>query len=123
MARYSDLSRLRMCGAPAAANSDFGCVMRSCLRPARDERSSLPSSRIAIGIRRTVAAFKAHLVRPVRCRPFHEEFRIEADAAFRIGVELDHPSLDAIGIELWVDGAVQRIGEIDPPPVAADLHH
>src|SRR5260370_16986039 len=81
------------------------------------------SSRIAIRIRRTVAAFKAHLMRPVRRRPVDEEFGIEGNAAFRIGVELDHPSLDALGIELRIDGAVQRVCEIDAPSVAADLHH
>src|SRR5437763_1124643 len=54
------------------------------------------SSRIAIGVRRTVAALEAHLVRPVRRRPVHKESGIEADAAVRIGVELDHPSLDAV---------------------------
>ena len=59
----------------------------------------------------------------VRGRPLHKEFGIEGDAAVRIGVELDHPSFDAIGIELWIDGAVQRIGEIDAPAVAADLYH
>src|SRR5258708_1810823 len=103
-----------------------GCGARRlcpCLQPARDQWSGLVSSRIAIGIRRAVAAFKTHLVRPVRRRPVHEEFGIEGDAAFWIGVELDHPSLDAIGIELWIDGAVQRVGEIDATAVAADLHH
>src|SRR6266852_6605005 len=107
-----------------AGCSQFGSGYMQCwcLQPARDERSSLLWLRIAIGIRRTVAAFKPHLVRPVRRRPVHEEFRIEADPAFRIGVELDHPSLDAVGIELWIDRAVQRIGEIDPSSVAADLH-
>src|SRR5260370_31983303 len=85
--------------------------------------SGLASSRIAIGIRRAVAAFKTHLARPVRRRPVHKESGIESDAAFRIGVELDHPTLDAIGIELWIDGAVQRVGEIDATAVAADLHH
>src|SRR6266478_1314858 len=116
MCRYSDFAAPDVRRAP-------GCMLCSCLQPARDERSSLVSSRIAIGIRRTVAAFKAHLVRPVRRWPLHEEFRIEVNAASRIRVELDHPSLDAIGIELRIDRAVQRIGEIDAPSVAADLHH
>src|ERR1700704_4156364 len=58
------------------------------------------SSRIAIGVRRAVAALEAHLVWPVRRRPVHKELGIEGDAAFRIGVELDHPSCNAVGIEL-----------------------
>src|SRR5256885_7858994 len=115
MRRYSDLSRLRIC-AVRGMQPIWIWLHRVFVARAIDDPPIW--SRIAIGIRRTVAAFKPHLVRPVRRRPLHEEFRIEADAAFRIGVELDHPPLDAIGIELWVDGAVQRIGEIDPPPVA-----
>ena len=38
-------------------------------------------------------------------------------------VELHHPAVDAVGIELRVDGAVERVGEIDAPAVAADLDH
>src|SRR5258706_10814659 len=121
MRRYSCLSRLSdPCRAPDAADLD-PAASRVCGPRAMND-PPIPS-RIAIGIRRTVAAFEPHLVRPVRRRPLHEEFRIEADTAIRLGVELDHPSLDAVGIELRVDGAVQRIGEIDPPSVAADLHH
>src|ERR1700758_3361235 len=85
--------------------------------------SGLASSRIAIGIRRAVAALEAHLMRPVRRRPVYKESGIEREAALRIGVELDHPALDAIGIELRIDGAVQGIREIHTPAVAADLHH
>src|SRR5258705_5499105 len=91
MLRYSGLSRLPD---PCAARRMCSCLGRRAMN------DPPISSRIAIGIRRTVAAFEPHLVRPVRCRPVDEEFRIEADAAFRIGVELDHPSLDAVGIEL-----------------------
>ena len=32
--------------------------------------------------------------------PFHEEFRIEGDAALRLGVELDHPAVDPVPVEL-----------------------
>src|ERR1700730_15398685 len=98
----SDLWRLRKCSA---------CRLRSIpiwLRHAfvRRAMNGLALLRIAIRVRRTVAALEAHLVRPVRCRPVHKEFGIEGDAAFRIGVELDHPSLDAIRIELRIDRAV-----------------
>ena len=34
-----------------------------------------------------------------------------------------HPGADAVGIELVVPGAVQRVGEVDPPPVPAHLDH
>src|SRR5712671_7364289 len=120
MRRYSDLSRLPMI---CAARMQPIWIRLHPVFVARAMNDPPISSRIAIGIRRTVAAFEPYLVRPVRRRPIHEEFRIEADAAVRLGVELDHPSLDAVGIELRVDGAVQRVGEINPPSVAADLHH
>src|SRR5262245_36624303 len=80
-------------------------------------------SRIAVGVRRAVAALKPHLVRAVRGRPLDQELRIESDATVRAGVELHHPALDAVGVELRVDGAVERVREVDATPVAADLHH
>src|SRR5262245_42306909 len=80
-------------------------------------------SRIAIRSHGAVAALEPHLVGAVRSQPLDEELRIEGDAAGRIGVELHHPALDAVRIELRVDGAVERVGEIDALAVAADLHH
>ena len=62
-------------------------------------------------------------MRALSLRPVDKEFRIESDAAARLGVELDHPAVDPVGVELRVDGAVKRIGEIDPPPVAAYFDH
>src|ERR1043166_654367 len=59
----------------------------------------------------------------MRGRPLHEELGIERDAAARLGIELHHPTIDSVGIELRIDGAVERVGEINPPPVTADLHH
>src|ERR1700730_13650567 len=55
--------------------------------------------------------------------PFDEEFRVELDSALGLGVKLYHPALDSIGIELGIDRAVERVGEIDAPTIAADLHH
>src|SRR5690242_7671427 len=80
-------------------------------------------SRIAIGIRGAVAGLQTDLMRALSLRPIDEEFRIEVDAALRLGVELDHPAVNSFRIKLRIDGAVQRIGEIDPPPVATDFHH
>src|SRR6266540_4138938 len=62
-------------------------------------------------------------MRPVPFRPVDEEFRVECDTPRRGGVELDHPAVDALRIELRVDRAVERVGEINAPAVAADLHH
>src|SRR5262249_47611440 len=79
--------------------------------------------RIAIGVGRAVAALQPHLVWPVALRPVDEEFRVEANAAFGLGIELDHPAVNAVGIELRIDRPIEGVGEIDPPPVAADLDH
>src|SRR5688500_11605269 len=79
------------------------------------------ASGVAVGVRRAVAAFQPHLVRQVALRPFDEKVRVELDAASRLRIELHHPTVAAVVIELLVDGAVERVGEIDPPAVAADL--
>src|SRR5271166_6738036 len=62
-------------------------------------------------------------MRALSLRPVDKEFQIESDAAARLGVELDHPAVDPVGIELRVDGAVKRIGKIDSPPIAAYFDH
>src|SRR6478736_4061610 len=84
-------------------------------------RASLPV-REAIGIRGSVAAFQADLVRaqPVK---LNEEFFIEFHPALRMRVDLHHPALHAIGIELLVPRGVKGVGEIDALSVAADLDH
>ena len=38
-----------------------------------------------------------------------------------VGVELHHPSIHSFGIELLIDRAIKRIGEVNPPPITADL--
>src|SRR5215469_4404220 len=80
-------------------------------------------SRIAIGIRRAVTALQPDLMRQVPFRPGQEELRIEGKAAVRIGVELHHPAVEPALVELRVDRAVERVGEVDAPAVAADLDH
>src|SRR5262245_32764101 len=67
------------------------------------------TSRIAVGVGRAVAALEPHLVRAMRCRPSHKELGIEGYAAIRIGVELHHPAVNAVGIELRIDGAIERV--------------
>src|SRR5260370_8188654 len=64
-----------------------------------------------------------NLVRQMPLRPVEEEFRIDGDAAARLGVEFNHPAVEAAFVELRVDCAVERVGEIDALPVAADLDH
>src|SRR5690349_23992220 len=91
---------------------------RTCWIAARPPRSG-----IAIGIRRAIAALKANLVRSLTFRPVDEEFRIEGHAAFRLDVQFHHPAVDALRVELRIDRAIERVGEIDAPPVAADFDH
>src|SRR5258707_11995631 len=67
---------------------------------------------IAKGIGRTVAAFQAHLMGAMAFRPIDEEALVEPDAAVLAGIELHHPAVDAVGIELGVDRAIKRVGEI-----------
>src|SRR6266852_4790663 len=80
-------------------------------------------SRVAVGVGRAVAALEPHLVWTVRLRPLHEELLVEGDTTILLGVELDHPAVDAVGIELRVNGAVERVGEVDASAVPADLNH
>ena len=80
-------------------------------------------SRIAVGIRRSSRHLQPNLMRPVALRPFDEELRIELNAAAGIDIELHHPAVDSLRIELRIDRAVKRVGEIDAFAVAADLHH
>src|ERR1051326_5646877 len=62
-------------------------------------------------------------MRQLSLGPIDEEFGIEGDAALGLGVELHHPAVEAALVELRVDRAVERIGEVDAPAVAADLDH
>src|ERR1043165_8155578 len=52
-----------------------------------------------------------------------EEVRVDPEGPSRLGVELDHPALDPVGIELRIPARVQRVGQVDALAVAADLDH
>src|SRR5215813_6690437 len=56
-------------------------------------------------------------------RPVDEEIAVELDAALGLGINLDHPTVEALGIKLRVDRAVERIGEVNAAAVAANLDH
>src|ERR1700732_108936 len=62
-------------------------------------------------------------MRAVRGGPLHKELWVERYAPLGVRIQLHHPALDAVRIELRVNGAVERVGEIDALAVAADLHH
>src|ERR1700731_1386196 len=99
--------------------------MASTYRCVPDQRCTAsgtrPESRLRITkrIRRAVSALESHLVRQPSLRPFDKEFRIEGNPAVRIGVELDHPAVESTLVELRIDCAIERVGEIDAPTVAA----
>src|SRR4029453_16508139 len=81
------------------------------------------SSGIAVGIGRTVASLQTHLMRPMAFWPVDEEALVEFDPAVVSDIEFHHPAIDAVRIELRVDGAVERVGEVDPLSVATDFDH
>src|SRR5271170_3076801 len=54
---------------------------------------------------------------------FQEKCWVEVHAALGLGIELDHPTANAFGIELGVPGGVERVGEIDAATVAAEFDH
>src|SRR4051812_2575648 len=92
-------------------------------------RGSLKSSArlpVAVGVGGGVAALEPYLVwaqsAPIVAGEEEPLVRHEAPDA-GIGVELRHPRADTGWEELVVPGAVERVGEVDPPAVAADLHH
>src|SRR5215218_9680119 len=78
--------------------------------------------RIAVGIGRGVTTLEPHLMRPLVAE-IEEEVRVEGHPTFGIGIELDHPALDAVGIELADPGDVHEDGEVDAAAIPADLHH
>src|SRR6516164_4351167 len=52
-----------------------------------------------------------------------EEVFVQFHSSFRLSVNLDHPTLYAVGVELVIDGGIKRVGEVDAPAVAADFDH
>src|SRR5947207_795791 len=75
--------------------------------------AQLRESGIAVRIRRAVAALEPNLVRSVPFRPFDEKLRVERNPSLRACVELHHPTLDSLRVELLVDRPIERIGEVD----------
>src|SRR5207245_8021859 len=92
-------------------------------RDSRTRAISAPASRIAVRVRGGVAALQTHLMRPVAVRPLDEEFPVQLHAPGRLRIDLDHPALDPVRIELVVDRAVERVREVDPLAITADLDH
>src|SRR5438309_11550312 len=78
--------------------------------------------RIAIGVRRSVAAFQPYLV-CTQLVELDKEFFVEFHSALGIRIDLHHPTLYAIRIELIVPWRVERVGKVHALAVAADLDH
>src|SRR5690606_6511986 len=79
--------------------------------------------RVAERVGRGVAALQAHLVRPKAIGELHEEVLVDAEVAIRLGIDLHHPTLDAVGIELRIPGRIQGVGDVHAAAVAAHLDH
>src|SRR3954464_12467315 len=78
------------------------------------------SRREAVRVARRVASLEANLVGAVPAE-LDEELGVDREVA--VVVELDHPAVDALGVELRVPARVQRVREVDALAVAADLAH
>lgn len=77
---------------------------------------------ITEGIGGGVAALQSDLMRPFALKSDEEVF-IHAQTAVGVSIDLGKPSPHPVGVELLIPGGVQRVGQIDPAPVAAQLHH
>src|SRR5438874_2615339 len=101
---------------------------RSLTKPAttrargRASFSANPSA-VTVRVRRGVAALQSDLVHAQASEllAVREKTLVDAQPAVGVGVELGHPGADAVRVELIVTSAVQRVGEVNPRAVAADL--
>src|SRR5213078_1933742 len=78
--------------------------------------------RVTIGVRRCVAPFQPYLVcaQPVK---LEKEVLIELDPALSVCIDLHHPTLYTIRIELLIPRRVERVRKVDALAIAADLDH
>jgi hypothetical protein len=66
---------------------------------------------------------QAYLMRQVAIGPGQEEVSVKLHSALWLGVDLNHPALHPIGIELVIDCTVERISEVDAASIATDFDH
>src|SRR5680860_1142444 len=96
-----------------SAGAQSCCVSdRCCWHPAHPRRSRRPALDTDLG-----HASAAELV------AMREEPLFHAHSATGVDVDLGHPGADAVGVELVVPRAVERVGEVDPASVSAYLDH
>src|SRR3954451_24702025 len=79
--------------------------------------------REAVRIRARVAALQVDLVRAFTFVELQHKPLIKLEAAVGRRVELGHPALDALRIELLVPARVQRVRDVDARGVATHLDH
>src|SRR5215831_12535742 len=56
-------------------------------------------------------------------RPVDKKIAVELDAAVGLDLDLDHPTVEALGVKLRVDRAVERVSEVNTAAIAANLDH
>jgi len=66
---------------------------------------------------------QAYLMRQVAIGPGEKEVLVKFHPAIWLGVDLDHPALNPVGIKLVINGAVERIGKVDAASIATDFDH
>src|ERR687889_1784026 len=78
---------------------------------------------VAVRVGGRVAALEPYLVRPFTIIELDEKVGVCGETTFRVYVHLGDPAVDAIRVELGIPGSIQRVAEIQPAPVAAQLYH
>src|SRR5271155_2200234 len=98
--------------------------------PARAAAASaqrhLQSAGEAVRVAGRVTALEPDLVDPAAAKfvAVREESDVgDKTARGEVGVKLRHPCSDAVGIKDLVPRRVQRVGDVDPSAVTADLYH
>src|SRR4051812_28066174 len=108
------------CTAPSSSSAaqghtpcaTLGAIWWTCIASPEAER-----------VGRRVAALQTYLVRTEAVLELEQEVRIERDAALRSDVELRHPAVDAVRVELRVPRRVERIRQVHALAIAAHLDH
>src|SRR5882762_2391068 len=121
--------RRRSCIPSATANNHPmpGLIPWNAPRPNRVSHDtvicpmSFPSGK-AVGIGRGITGLQVNLV-GAEVSELQKQIGVESNATSVVGIELCHPAANSVRIELLIPAAVERVGDIDPLPITADLDH
>src|SRR5215468_68452 len=97
---------------PISPNHHHGVIdygRRRAPGDTRRRRVNGAPSREAVRVRRSVAALQAYLMRAIAVGPLQEELPIQLDTPTGLRVDLDHPALHALRVELLIDRPVERV--------------